>query len=476
MRGREHTQQTPMEHLAQQEFVVGKWRVQPDLDLVSCDSATVHLEPKVMLVLVCLAEHAGEVVSKEDLMRTVWADTFVTDQVLTHAIWKLRQALADGGKRSEVIETIPKRGYRLVCPVEVLQPAAAKAAAALSRETAASGWKYSTLALMAILTLTVVAAALFYARHSPPITEKDEILLADFLNTAGDPTFNGALKTAVAVKLEESPYLNIVSEARARDTLRMMQKPDEKLVGTLAGEACRRLNVKALLNSSIEKIGSRYVVTLEAVNCQNGETLAWQQAEASSRERVLASVGLATSKLRGKLGESIRSVESYDTPLEEATTSSLEALQAFTLAWAEQRKARLREAIGLYQRAVELDPRFTLAYRQLGICCSLLGERQRAAEYLQKAFDLRERASERERYRIISAYQELVTGELEKSVLTAQLVKHRYPRDYLPYNALGTVYRTLGRHEQALAEFREIRQFPSSAVLAHNLGVTPGRI
>ncbi len=335
-------------------------------------------------------------------------------------------------------------------------------------------------AFAAALVLVVVFLFFLYVRpHAEALTEKDEILLADFVNTTGEEIFDDNLKPAVAVKLGESPFLNTVSELRVRDTLKLMQRPTkEKLVGTVAREACQRLNAKAVLNSSIARLGTEYVITLEALNCGTGESLAREQVQAHSQDEVLNELGRATAKLRGGLGESVKSVQRFDTPLAAVTTSSLEALKAFSLGWQEQTNANYVDAVRLYQHAVELDPNFALAYQRLGVCYWNLRERDRAAAYFTKAFALRERASERERYAIMAEYYDTVTGELDKEVTTCQLYKESYPRDFLPYNCLGLIYFDLGWPDKALPEFLKaaaIAPRPVPILNAENTLIVLGR-
>ena len=215
--------------------------------------------------------------------------------------------------------------------------------------------------------LAAAVAGFFYRKGSRSLTEKDSILLTDFVNTTGDPVFDGTLKQALAVQLEQSPYLNVFPQDRVRDTLKFMgRSPDERLTPDLARDVCQREGIKAVLNGAISSIGTQYVVDVNAVNCQTGDSLALEQVQADKKEQVLGAVGKAASSLRGKLGESLASVQKFDAPVEEATTSSLEALKAFSLAEAERNKGSEFTAIPLYKHAIELDPNFAVAYARLG--------------------------------------------------------------------------------------------------------------
>jgi len=442
---------------------VGPWLVEPDLNCISSDGQTAHVEPKAMEVLLRLAESPGETVSKDDIIRSVWPDTFVGDDVLSRAIYELRKAFHDDPHQPQIIQTISKRGYRLIAPVERPEPVSAPP---IERSWLARYWKPT--AAVAALIIIASAGLFFSRRRAPVLTEKDEILLADFVNTTGEGMFDLTLKTAIAVKLGESPFLNTVSDARVRDTLHLMQKPaEEKLVGEVAREACQRLNVKAVLNSSIARLGSEYVITLEALNCRTGEVLAREQVQARGQDAVLNSLGQATSKLRKGLGESIRSVQRFDTPLDEATTPSLEALKAFSLGWQQHIRFNNPEAARFYQRALELDPQFATAYHWLGVSYWNMRERDRAAAYFSKAFELQERASERERYAIMTDYYEDVTGELDKEITTLQLSQQSYPRYFIPYNYLGYLYEQLGWPDKALPEYLKAMEVAPTAVAPH---------
>ena len=256
----------------------------------------------------------------------------------------------------------------------------------------------------------------FYSRRSQAMTEKDSILLADFVNTTGDSVFDGSLKQALAVQLEQSPYLNVLPHSRIQEALRFMgRSPDERLTSDVAREICVREGVKAMLTGSISGLGSHYVIDLNAVNAQTGDSLGRAQVEAESKEQVLKSLDKAASDLRQKLGESIGSVQKFTTPLQQATTSSLEALQAFTLGQAEHQKLEDEKSIPHLKRAIELDPNFAMAYATLGVVYGNLSQPKQQRENLTKAFDLKDRASEREKLYISAHYYSEVTGEIDKS-------------------------------------------------------------
>ncbi|HEX4804024.1 MAG TPA: protein kinase [Myxococcaceae bacterium] len=310
---------------------------------------------------------------------------------------------------------------------------------------------------VAVGVAAVVAATLFYFRgRAQALTERDSILLAELDNTTGDPVFDGTLRQALAVKLEESPFLNVAPDERIRETLRLMGRtPEQRLDTATTREVCQRQGAKAMLGGSIAALGSHYVIYLNAVNCRTGDSLARDQTEAESKEKVLGVLGKAASRIRGKLGESLGSVQKFDVPIEQATTSSLEALKAYTAGLTQHLNGDISSAITLYQRAAELDPNFAMAYGRLGAVFGIFAETTVAAEYAKKAFGLRDRVSERERLYLSASYYRLVTGELEKAIEIYDLWKQSYPRDFTPYNNEAVTYADLGQNEKALERSRE---------------------
>jgi tetratricopeptide (TPR) repeat protein len=309
-------------------------------------------------------------------------------------------------------------------------------------------------------------------RKAHALSATDTIVLADFANTTGDTVFDGTLRQGLSVQLEQSPFLSLISEARIRQTLRLMgQAPDAKLTPEIARDLCQRAGSKAYLSGSIASLGGQFVIGLNAVNCQTGDSLAEEQATADSKEHVLKALGEAAAKLRAKLGESLSTVQKLDTPVEQATTPSLEALQAYSLGRKTQiGKVDTAGAAHLYQRAIRLDPNFAMAYAALGTSYGNLGEPSLAAENVRKAYELRERVSERERFYIESHYYRNVTGDLEKARQAYELWAQTYPRDVVPPNNLGVIYQTLGQYEKCLVEAREVlRLDPGSG--AHYFGL-----
>jgi len=307
--------------------------------------------------------------------------------------------------------------------------------------------------------------AFFYMHRAPGLTEKDSVLLSDFLNTTGDAVFDGTLKQALAVQLEQSPYLNVFPQERVRDTLRYMgRSPDERVTPDLARDICQREGIKAVLNGSISSLGSQYVVGVDAVNCKTGDSLAREQVQVEKKEQVLGAVGKLASSLRGKLGESLASLQKFDAPVEEATTSSLEALKSFSLAEAERDKGSEYNAIPLYKHALELDPNFAVAYARVGQAYFNIGETALGIENTKKAFERRDRGSELEKFYISSHYYNIVSGELDKELETLELWQRTYPRDNVPANNLAVGYEITGRWQQALEKAQETKQLaPNSS-------------
>ncbi len=303
----------------------------------------------------------------------------------------------------------------------------------------------------AILVAILVAGGLYYrSSHAAKLTEKDTVVLADFANTTGDPVFDGTLKQALAVDLDQSPFLRVVPQAQVQKTLGFMgRSPDERLTLDLARDLCLRMGSKAMLSGSIASLGTQYVLTLNAINCQTGDSLAQQQAQASSKEEVLSTLGTAVSKLRSTLGESLASVQKFDVPIEQVTTASLDALKAFALGNAEFDRGRPMSSLPFYRRAIELDPNFAWVYARMGTVYANAGELEPAKEYTRKAYELKDRVSEREKLYITEHYYETVTGELDKEIETLELYDHTYPTDSVPGNNLGIAYSQTGEFEKA---------------------------
>jgi eukaryotic-like serine/threonine-protein kinase len=282
------------------------------------------------------------------------------------------------------------------------------------------------------------------------------------VNTTGDSVFDGTLKQALAVQLGQSPYLNVTPESRIREALKFMgRSADERLTNDVAHEICLRAGIKAMLTGSIANMGSHYVIDLNAVNIQTGDSIAREQAEAENKEAVLRTLDSAASNLRGKLGESVASIQKFTTPLEQATTSSLEALQSFTLGQSAHQKLEDESAIPHLKRAIELDPNFAMAYATLGVAYSNITQGTLSEENLHKAFELRDRASERERFYISAHYYDEMEGDVNKTIETYQQWINTYPRDNVPLDNLTLAYLATGQHDKALATATEAMRVDS---------------
>jgi DNA-binding winged helix-turn-helix (wHTH) protein/Flp pilus assembly protein TadD len=427
-----------------------------ELDLSTAElrnnGATSKLAEQPFQILAELVQHPGEVVTRDELRQRLWhSDTFVDFEYgLNAAVKRLREVLGDFADSPHYIETIPRRGYRFIAAVtEVPLPAGLEA-----RKN--NLWKVAVPAAVLLLA-ALIAGWLFYPwRQVRTLTDKDTIVLSEFDNKTGDPVFDDALKQGLSVQLEQSPFLALISERKVNETLKLMgRSPDERLTANITREVCQRTGTTAMLTGSIASLGSQYVIGLKAVNCNTGDVLAEAQEQVAGKEAVLKALDNAAVILRSKLGESLGSVEKYATPLEEATTPSLEALKAYSLGLRTYSAKGDTAGLPFFKRAVDLDPNFAMPYAQMSSVYWDLNEVGRAAENARKAYDLREKVSERERFNIEGSYYFNATGEMEKAAQTYELWQQTYPRDPTPYRGLGLSAVALGNLEKALEGFRE---------------------
>ena len=353
------------------------------------------------------------------------------------------------------VAAVPSSGSVPAIPSAVpapTHPVAVSAGVASPAPAPASRKWFPWFAGAAALLAVIAVAFFFFPRHTPALTEKDTVVLSEFVNTTGDPVFDGTLNQALAVQLEQSPYLNLLPASQIEEALRLMgRNPDERITKDLAREISQRANAKAIISGSIASLGSDYVITLEATSAQTGDSLARQQVEASSKEQVLKSLDKAASDLRQKLGESLASVQQFATPLEQATTSSLDALKEFSIGQGFHNRLEEAPAIPHLKRAVELDPNFAMAYAVLGVVDSNRGDRSASDAYLKKAYELRERTSEREKFYISGHYYGLLTGDLDKEIELYQQWVRVYPRDNRPWDNLSLDYGRIGELDKSLA-------------------------
>jgi tetratricopeptide (TPR) repeat protein len=368
---------------------------------------------------------------------------------------------------SRVIPDVDPRLERIIMRALALDPerrppSAAALAEGLRRAAPAgrSPWRHPWLA--AALAVALVALAVLVPRflhRGQALTDHDTIVLADFVNTTGEPVFNRALKVALTVALEQSPFLKVFSDQRVRETLQLIERsPDEPITRSVARDIARREQLTALIAGSIGSFGSHYVLTLEAVQAETGEIMAREQVEVAEKEQVLRSLGAATSRLREKLGESLSSIQRFDAPLPRATTGSLDALNAYALALDEGRVSLRREAIPHLRRAIEIDPEFAMAQALLSAVYANTGQTGAAPEFAKRAFALRDRVSERERFFISWRYYVDGTQDWEKAAELAESWTKTYPREAFAFNSLALAMAVFGRHDKAEAALREALQ------------------
>jgi DNA-binding winged helix-turn-helix (wHTH) protein/Tfp pilus assembly protein PilF len=436
-----------------------------ELDLRTAELRTndhhIVLQEKPFQILTALLERPGAMVSREELSKRLWPEgTFVDFNLgLNKAVNRLREALEDSAEQPRFIETFPKRGYRFVAPISEVTDAEVAGSEPPDRKILYAGTRRRKLASGAAVLIAALVAGGVYWRRSHQVTtltERDTVVLANFTNTTGDALFDDTLKQGLEVQIEQSPFLLLVSDRRVNATLKLMGRPGgDQLTPEVTREICLRTGSKAMLTGSIAALGNQYVIGLKATNCNTGDVLADAQEAAAGKEAVLKSLGTAALGVRSKLGESLSSVQKYATPLEEATTPSLEALKAFSLGQKTRFAKADSDALPFFKRAVELDPNFALAHRSMSIVYTNLSQPGRAGESARKAYALREKVSEREQFAIDATYYTHATGELEKASEVYQLWQQTYQRDFLPHGNLGVVYGNLGAWERALEENRE---------------------
>ena len=462
----------------------GVFEVDLDSGELRKSGSRIRLQEQPFKILMALLDHPGEVVTREELRRLIWPEESFGDfdHAVNVAVGKLRTALNDSAEVPRLIETLPRRGYRFIGPAVTKLPTRAPNSSASSAEgrknldglgqIRAHRGKIGLAVVVAIVALA--ASSYFYFQGAPRLTEKDTIVLADFTNTTDDPVFDGTLRQGLAVQLEQSPFLGLISDERIRQTLRLMDQPiGAKLTPEIGREICQRTNSAAVLSGSIVNLGNQYVLGLKAVNCSNGDTLAEEQETADGKEQVLRALSQAATKLREKLGESLKSIEKFDTPLEQATTPSLDALQAYSQGRRAFDGGDKFAAIPPLERAVQLDPNFARAYVELGVSYATTGEVRLGFENIHKAFELRDRVSEREKFYIEASYQYFATGNLDKAHEVCELWVRAYPRDTTPVAYLGVFLLNLGQYEKALPELREgLRREPESPIRYEQLAWT----
>ena len=440
-------------------YEFGPFRVDPDKELLLRGDETVPLTPKTFQILLVLMRHSKEIVTKEDMLNAVWPDTFVEEANLSRNIFLLRKALGETPQDHQYIVTVPGRGYRFAEDVQLVPESGLSIVAASHSKVEVEvketrDWRWFILG--AALLLAVAAGAFrMYFHRSPALSERDTVVLADFANSTGDPVFDDTLRQGMAVQLEQSPFLTLLSEQRIRQALQLMDKPaGTRLSPEIAREVCERTQSAAVADGSIHSLGSHYVLALRAANCRTGEVLDEEQVEAAHKEDVLKALDRMATRFRTHVGESIGTVEQHDVPLEEATTPSLEALKAYSTAReTKYSEAGYASAIPLLKRAIEIDPNFAMAYAFLGRTYGDTGEFSLSAENAAKAWQLRSHANGRERFFIDVTYDRQVTGNLERAHQTLESWAKTYPRDRDAHGLLsGFASQGQGKYQEAIDE------------------------
>jgi len=432
-------------------YEFGPFRLDPQKKTLLRGSELLTLTPKVFETLVLLVENRDRALSKDELMAKLWTDTFVEEANLSQNIFVLRKALGENAQDQRYIVTVRGTGYRFAEAVRELPTVSSTSGSATEsdaqreRRIPASGRRLLVGGLgLVMLAAALVGAVMYHWSRRPVLTDKDTIVLSDFDNRTGDPIFDGTLKQALTIQLEQTPFLNLLSDQKVSATLKLMNRQDgEHVSRNVALEVCQRTNSKAVVSGAIAALGHEYLVSLEALNCrENGEVFGGQQVRAANKEGVLDALSAACSGLRRELGESLASIRKFDAPLREATTPSLDALKAFNAGAELQRHGPdPSAAIPFYQRAIELDPNFALAYAYLGRIYANIGESEHGIPYSERAYALRERVSKREGLLLETFYHSEVTGNTDKEIETYNVWMEEYPRDWLPVDSLGTTLR-----------------------------------
>jgi len=476
-------------------YVFGDFRLDGAERRLLRSGAPIPLPPKILDTLLLLVENAGHLVEKDEFMKQLWPGTFVGEDALARNISILRKALGESSDSQSFIATVPTRGYRFVAPVQKVngsdlggletQPSmrpdssvmitSAKEELELYtlQETtiAANGVSVSTIPPVkqetttlfswrrvlpiVVFGLVAVGAVLFFPKtKTTTLAASDLVLVSDFVNTTGEPIFDGSLKQAVSVKLAESPYFNILPEFKVKEALSLMgRSPNERVVPPVAQEVCQRAGAKVAVLGSIVAVGEEYMIDLRAMNCFTGTQIVHQESEAQSRDRVLSTLGQMIPPLRQKLGELVSSIQKFNTPIEQATTKSLAALKAYTSG--DEQRARGGDGVPFYKMAIDLDPDFAIAYARLGAVYSNLANSALADEYMTKAFQRREHVSEREKFYIAAHYYADSTRESDKAMETLELWAQTYPHDWVPFNNLSAEAVKVGQLDEAIKAGQE---------------------
>ena len=458
-------------------YEFGPFRVEPEKQTLLRGAEPIALTPKTFQLLLVLLRHSNQTVTKDELMKAIWPDTFVEETNLTRNVFALRKALGES-EQNRYIVTVPGRGYRLaenvrLAPEREIGIVAVSHSKVQMQVAESRPWGWMAAGAMAVLVIGAVTWRLLEHRTTM-LSAKDTVVLADFSNSTGDSVFDGTLRQGLEVQLQQSPFLSLISDQRIRRTLTLMGRPaDARLTPETALAVCERTGAAMVVEGAIAMLGSQYVLGLQAKSCRTGDVVDEKQAQAARKEDVLDALSQMASKFRARVGESLTTVEKYSTPLAEATTPSLEALKAYSAGWQVHAVHGASASMPLFRRATELDPEFAMAHASLGRIYADLDQRGFATTSIARAWQLRDRVSEPEKFFITSTYEILVTGNLEAAQQTCEAWARAYPREARPHHALaGIVHKAPGHYEKALDEARKaIELEPDFWVGYYSLGV-----
>jgi DNA-binding winged helix-turn-helix (wHTH) protein/tetratricopeptide (TPR) repeat protein len=459
-------------------YQFGPFELDTEIEELRKFGTRIRIQKQPFQVLRTLVERAGTVVSREDLRQAIWVSTTFVDfeHGLNSAMNKVRQALGDSADQAHYIETIPGQGYRFVALAQkqssqtiVPKVGQAFSLSGLPPQAPRNAKRWKIIVPAAAALLATVAAGTLNFHRTPKLTDKDTIVLADFINTTGDSVFDGTLRQGLAIELEQSPFLSLLSEARVQKALRLMgQSGDAPLTPEVAKEICERTASAAVLDGSIAILGSKYILGLRAKDCRTGNVLYQEQVQAVRKEDVLNALSRIAGKFRTRVGESLITVEKYSTPIVEATTPSLEAFKAYSTA-RRFHASNGAAAMPLFRQAIEMDPKFAMAYAFLGHTYGEMGESDLSAQTITKAYRLRDRTSEAEKFFIDVAYDLRVTGNLEKLQQTCDAWAQAYPREGKAHSFLTHVYQMNGKYETAVEEIRKTLELDPDVAIANDV-------
>jgi DNA-binding winged helix-turn-helix (wHTH) protein/tetratricopeptide (TPR) repeat protein len=459
------------------------------------EGAVLVLPDQPLQILRILIEADGEIVTRDEIRQRLWPDDTIVefDHSINNAIKKLRRALVDSGDEPHYIGTIAKRGYRLLVPVErvgteedgpaepnqtadpstradTVDKSSSSVGQSIAEPRRGARWKWrASGALMACLA--ILAGALYWRAHrAPKLIESGTVVIADFANTTGNPIFDDALRQALSNQLSQSPFLNVLSDRNIRRALKEMNRSaNDPLTKDTTREVCRHVDGKAMLAGSLDALRNDYVLGLKAIDCNTTNVLAEAQERVPDKDAVLKALEEATITIRKEMGEPLSSVQKYAMPAG-ATSPSLEAYKAFSMGLKARYEQGAEAALPFYKRAIELDPNFADPYVALAFAYANLGEHERAEDYARKAYQLRDKVSERERLLIESTYYFQITRELDKAARTYEEWQQIYPRDVTPVGNSDVIYSTLGNAEKALEASRAaLRLEPNAGISYENL-------